>query len=49
MIILDYRERKIIPLALEIDDVEIYNLPFGDMFTIFKYSILKQSMHCQNF
>ncbi len=31
MIILDYRERKIIPLALEIDDVEIYNLPFGDI------------------
>lgn len=31
MIILDYRERKIIPVVLELDDVEIYNLPVGDI------------------
>ncbi|MDP8011963.1 MAG: ERCC4 domain-containing protein [Thermoplasmata archaeon] len=31
MIILDYRERKIIPIALEIDDVKIYNLQIGDI------------------
>ncbi len=32
MIFLDYRERKIIPLLLEIDDfVEITNLPVGDI------------------
>ena len=31
MIILDYRERKIIPIALEIDDVKIQNLSVGDI------------------
>ena len=32
MIFLDYRERKIIPLLLELDDfVEITNLPVGDI------------------
>lgn len=31
MIIIDYRERKILPGVLKIDDVEIYNLPIGDI------------------
>ncbi|MGC9122839.1 MAG: helix-hairpin-helix domain-containing protein [Thermoplasmata archaeon] len=51
MIILDYRERKIIPLMFEIDNrIDLYNLPIGDIvIPINEYAILIERKTPQDF